>query len=238
MKVTCLGTGSSGNCFHVEFDNGENVILDAGIKPSVLIDHGIGIVDSLILVTHEHGDHIKFADEMVERFSARVVVSERTDKFIKRPYMVLEADKRVQIDGLQIVPFKVIHNAENPVGYYVSDGFESLVYITDAGVLPQLRFGNVDVLMIEANYTEQALEENVNSFVFGRVSSGFGHLSVEQAFQFAEPYLDKLDLLLLTHVSKHSFCQIEYHGNGKISKAFKKKAIIAESGKEYLSLPF
>lgn len=239
MKVSCLGTGSSGNCYHVKFESGATVILDAGVQPKKLLDKRISMTDTLVLVTHEHKDHIGYSDEMKYKYGALIGIPEGVEAFIRQADYIFKPNVLKTIGDLIIIPFSVIHEAVNPLGYFVSDGEESLIYITDAGVIPEHITEEVNVLIIEANYTQSALQDQtLLPYVVGRVTSGFGHLSVDQASEFAEYYLDDLDLLLLTHISKKAFDIEEYKQSDEISMTFKEKAIIAEAGGEYFSLPF
>ena len=59
MKLKCIATGSDGNSYAIKADNGEILLLDAGI-PLDEIKKGIGFdVGNLVgcAVTHEHKDH-------------------------------------------------------------------------------------------------------------------------------------------------------------------------------------
>lgn len=238
MKIVCLGNNSHGNCYYVKFDSGEAVILDAGVDPKSLIDRSLSMTETLVLVTHEHSDHSKYARQMRNKYGAEVGVSQGTEAVIKADY-ILKPNVWRDLGGLSIVPFPVIHEGINPVGYYVTDGDEGLLYITDAGVVPDHLMDDVDVLIIEANYTQSALQsDDVSPYVVGRVSSGFGHLSARQASEFSEYYMDRLDLLLITHVSGSNFDMDDYLQDKEISQSFKDMAIFTEVGGEYNSLPF
>lgn len=57
MKLTCLATGSSGNCYLLQADNGETLILDCGISIKEIkkgLDWDIRSVSGVI-VSHAHG---------------------------------------------------------------------------------------------------------------------------------------------------------------------------------------
>lgn len=59
MKLKCLGSGSSGNCYLLTADNGETLLLDAGL-PIMDIKRGLGWnVKNVVgaVVTHHHKDH-------------------------------------------------------------------------------------------------------------------------------------------------------------------------------------
>ena len=63
MKLKVLGSSSSGNCYLIEANKDEKLILDAGINfkdvQKELNFNFNGILG--VLVTHEHMDHLKYA---------------------------------------------------------------------------------------------------------------------------------------------------------------------------------
>lgn len=64
MKLKCISTGSSGNCYLLHADNGETLILDCGIGIKEIkkgLDWNIKDVVG-VLCTHKHLDHSKSLD--------------------------------------------------------------------------------------------------------------------------------------------------------------------------------
>ena len=66
MNLTCLGSGSSGNCYLLEHD-GEILILDVGVKWKTIqqalnydISHVVGAV-----ITHDHADHNRAVKDLI-----------------------------------------------------------------------------------------------------------------------------------------------------------------------------
>ena len=81
MLLKCVNTGSqNGNCYILENDK-EALILDAGVRyKDVLkaLDYNISKVTGLLL-THEHGDHVKsFKDFVRSGMPVRVPVDPET----------------------------------------------------------------------------------------------------------------------------------------------------------------
>ena len=59
MKLKCLGSGSSGNCYLLTADNGETLLLDAGL-PIMDIKRGLNWNIKCVvgaICTHAHKDH-------------------------------------------------------------------------------------------------------------------------------------------------------------------------------------
>ena len=62
MKISILGSGSSGNSIYIE-NNNNKILIDAGFSGKIIkekmekINRSLDDIDGL-LITHEHGDHI------------------------------------------------------------------------------------------------------------------------------------------------------------------------------------
>ena len=77
MKLTCLGSSSSGNCFVMEFDMGEgkppfSLMVEAGLPYLTIVRRATpyGIKLSEIggcLITHCHNDHAVSARDLAGR---------------------------------------------------------------------------------------------------------------------------------------------------------------------------
>jgi ribonuclease BN (tRNA processing enzyme) len=241
MKVTCVGTGSSGNCFYVESERGAGVYFDAGIHPSRIQRLGLIIANVPFFVTHEHVDHAGFAKTLNENYGTPICATRGTKEAIKIGYR----DCRISfasVHEIRMIP--VVHAAAEPCAFYLDIDGERVLYIADAGSPPELPEGLApDVLIVEANYTPKRMAENAEKsdsmlYVSGRVSSGVGHLSAREAAQLIEPYLDYADLIILFHQSENNFDYTEYHNDPEISDAFKAKAQFARAGMTWNSIPF
>lgn len=233
MKVTCIATGSSGNCFYCESEKGTGVFLDAGAPPKAILDMGLSIANKPFFVTHEHGDHAKYARELTYKYGAQIIGTEGTLNSIGIPI-------RWEADFTQI---PIIHNAEEPCAFLLEIDGESVLYIMDAGQVPDVKHLRPEVLIVEANYTQKRMEENARNsasglYVSGRVSSGFGHLSVNQAVEIALPMFPTLELLLFAHMSRSNFDMMEYFNDETIPDPIKRNARFAEPGRTYSTVPF
>ena len=78
MIIKCLPTGMfESNCYIVG-DNGEGVIIDAGVKAKYVskLAESEGFKIKYIVLTHSHIDHICCVDELRERLGAKVAIHE------------------------------------------------------------------------------------------------------------------------------------------------------------------
>lgn len=79
MKVSILGSGSSGNSIFVEND-GIKLLVDAGFSCKKIeeklkcIDRNINEIDAL-LITHEHTDHIQGAGIISRKYDIPIYIT-------------------------------------------------------------------------------------------------------------------------------------------------------------------
>lgn len=193
MRITCLGSGSSGNCFLLE-DSGHILILDAGVKFDKLLAckrlTSFSRVDGA-LVTHEHKDHSLCVPDLVKA----CVNVYSPDDFVER--------KRYKVGSFTVMPFLCYHDVEN-YGYVIRcPSGATVVYATDTAALPRIL--HVDVWLVECNYTEQKWSENVakaeSGFrYFGRVKEC--HMGLETLQAYFKALQAPTAAIILTHLSE------------------------------------
>ncbi|MEJ7652840.1 MAG: MBL fold metallo-hydrolase [Chloroflexia bacterium] len=89
IRVTCLASGSSGNSLLIQHDE-RALLIDAGMTAKALTtcltERGVGLgsLDG-VLITHEHGDHIRGADVLARRFGAPLIANRATLAALGRP---------------------------------------------------------------------------------------------------------------------------------------------------------
>ena len=64
--------------------------------------------------------------------------------------------------GWMVKPFDVVHDAEEPLGFLISTGPYKILFITDLSYC-RYKFKGVTHLMVEANFCERILAENIRS---------------------------------------------------------------------------
>jgi phosphoribosyl 1,2-cyclic phosphodiesterase len=190
MRFASLGSGSEGNALLVEAER-TRVLIDCGFALRDTVERlerlGVGPESvSAIVVTHEHGDHIggvasfalKFETPIWLTFGTLSVVSER---FAELPCVrSFDSHDRFAIDGIEIHPFPVPHDAREPVQVVCTDGRWRLGVLTDLGISTahvEACLSGCDALVLECNHDLDMLANgDYPDSLKRRIASKFGHL--------------------------------------------------------------
>ena len=208
MRFASLGSGSKGNATLVN-KHGTYLLLDNGfsVKETELRLQRLGLDAgqlTAILVTHEHGDHIRGVGPLARKYGIPVWTSRGTASHVglgKLPILqFIDVHDALELDDIEVQPFPVPHDAREPCQFTFGDGAKRLGVLTDTGsttahIVEQL--SGCDALMLECNHdvtmlANSAYPESLKARVGGR----FGHLSNEQAAEL----LAQLDTRSLQHL--------------------------------------
>jgi len=209
IEVEVLATGSKGNCYILT--SGESrILLDCGLpykKTLKLLDFKL---PTAVLVTHEHKDHAKAAEDFIKRgvdvFMTRGTADALNLEKSHRLNLIEDGDN-FQIGDCVVFTFKVPHDAAEPVNFLVNDGEDETLYFTDLGYISK-EFLLPTKILIETNYFEDELVDAQIDFTQkDRIIKN--HLAVEQAEDFfRKNKFHKLKEIYLIHIS-------ERHGDGE-----------------------
>jgi phosphoribosyl 1,2-cyclic phosphodiesterase len=157
-----------------------------------------------ILVTHEHGDHIRGVGALARKYQLPVWASNGTLQFEglgELPERIsLNVHESRVLQDLQIEPFPVPHDAREPCQFTFTDGNKKVGLLTDTGsitrhIIEQLN--GCHALMLECNHDVEMLAEGpYPPALKRRVGGDFGHLSNHQAAEV----LEKMETGLLQQV--------------------------------------
>ncbi|MDZ4168132.1 MAG: MBL fold metallo-hydrolase [Coriobacteriia bacterium] len=191
LRIVVLGSGSSGNATAIAYD-GTLVLVDCGFSAretaNRLSTAGLEPAEvSAILVTHEHGDHVKGIDVFARRYAPGCTVY-ATPGTLRRMALNRSVECRCAdvVDGfsvgaLSVHSFETSHDAAQPVGYRIEAGGDVFGVATDSGVLtPAALDGLRDatVLGLEFNHDVDMLERGPYPYhLKRRILSEQGHLS-------------------------------------------------------------
>ena len=208
MRFASLGSGSRGNATLVEagttlvmVDCGfscretERRLLQLGRTPAEL---------SAILVTHEHGDHVRGVPLLARKYDLPVWMTRGTQRMLKDdklPYVYhFDGHSRFSIGALQVQPFTVPHDACEPCQFTFEHEQLRLGVLTDTGrMTPHILecLQGCDALLLECNHDAGMLAGGPYSDTLKtRVGGSLGHLSNAQAGTL----LSQLDTSRLQHL--------------------------------------
>jgi phosphoribosyl 1,2-cyclic phosphodiesterase len=195
IRFAVLGSGSGGNSAVVECGN-VRLLVDAGLsaKQLTLRLAKLGIEPSSlhgILLTHEHGDHIKGLKVFLKQYPLAVFATPQTSHVVREQgidggtWKTFETGQTFTVGDSEIRSFSIQHDAVDPVGFVIGTASRRLGFLSDAGhvtrsMTESLR--GLNGLFVEANYDANLLEMDTKRpwAIKQRISSRHGHLSNEQ----------------------------------------------------------
>lgn len=223
MRMVSIASGSSGNCIYIGSDD-THILVDAGISNKRIQQglNGIGLGGNDvngIFITHEHSDHIKGLGVLSRKFHIpvygtretldEIAASKSLGEFDRDLLTPILPDMDFSLGDLKVRPFKIDHDAANPVAYRVKCGAKSVAVATDMGHFDQYIIDNLqglDALLLESNHDVRMLESGPYPYYLKRrILGDYGHLSNENAGRLLNYVLhDKLKKIFLGHLSKEN----------------------------------
>jgi phosphoribosyl 1,2-cyclic phosphodiesterase len=215
LRYASLGSGSRGN----------GTLVQAGDQ-LLLIDCGFTIREtcrrlerlqvsveqiSAVLVTHEHGDHIKGVAPLARKFNLPVYMTPGTwhsrDLGVLPDLRLIEGYQPFMLGALQVTPVAVPHDAREPAQFIFDYADRRLGILTDLGsITPHVEqaYADCDALVLEANHDPQMLAYGpYPPSLKQRVGGLWGHLSNQQAAAFLQRAdLQRLQQLVVAHISQ------------------------------------
>ncbi|MGI6394800.1 MAG: MBL fold metallo-hydrolase [bacterium] len=201
-KLHILSSGSKANAFILE-SKGEMVLIDQGLSfkefSKRALDLGIELSKIRgILVTHEHHDHACGVPYTAHKLGLPVYSTEKTIDVISASskyelkYNNVEKDCFFSIGNFRCIPFEVIHDALDPVGFVIKmSEEESFCYATDTGKVTNRMMSYISEcnhIVLEANHDHSMLYANRNypAELKARIRGPQGHLSNDQSLEIIE----------------------------------------------------
>ena len=210
MRFASLGSGSRGNALVVDAGD-TKLLIDCGFSARAALTRlaRLAILPeelSGILVTHEHSDHIAGISRFSARFGIPVYMTHGTHAValqgedVPAEYRPIDAHAKFSVDGVEVTPFPVPHDAREPVQFVVSDGHCRLGVLTDCGTItPHVAatLSGCQALVLECNHDPGLLAaSDYPALLKRRIAGDFGHLCNAQAASL----LRQIDTAALRHV--------------------------------------
>lgn len=215
LKLHVLASGSKGNCALVQAPDGL-IMVDCGLsrKETLARMHALGLDErdvQALLVTHEHGDHVRGMPVWCKHFHGAVFASQGTleskGALAAIAHETFDPGDELDVCGVRIRIFSTSHDVENPVGFRFSCAGDSIAYATDTGVLSSTALATLAdarVLALESNHDVAMLKEGeYPAYLKARILSEVGHLSNAQAAEAAPALVtDRTEHLVAMHLSQ------------------------------------
>lgn len=217
IRVAALGSGSSGNSLLVKSER-TTLLIDCGftMKETIARLYHLGLSPSeldAILISHEHGDHMKGVGPLSRKFGLPVWCTygtyhgARDNRFSS--VRLFHAHEPFSIGDMQVDPFPMPHDAAEPCQFVFSVGDVRFANVTDLGACtPHVRekLSGVHGLVVECNYDNDMLRNGpYPPSLQARIRSDYGHLGNDQAGMLLKE-LDhpELQFILLGHLSEQN----------------------------------
>lgn len=204
MKLKCIATGSTGNCYTLTSNGGETLILDCGIPIMEIkkalnwnIKNVVGV-----LCTHKHLDHSKSLKDF-ETMGIPICKPYETllmNQFLSNSYFTVRTFDLTTIDGnwthtnadgtpCPIYGFLITHKEMG-----------RMLYITDCELI-KWRYRDINHVLLGVNYDKNLIsgdDAKKNHVVRG-------HMSIDTACDFVKANAsDRLQNVIMCHLSKEN----------------------------------
>lgn len=219
MRCTILASGSKGNCTFIEGSDAA-ILVDAGLsaKEALARMARAGLDSSridAILVTHEHGDHVRGLDVLARKLDVPIYGTSGTlgdflghRRTSSKPIesRICTCGERFNIGNLSILPYATSHDAAEPCGYIVREDGLSLGYCTDTGIVTPAMMAllrQCDGLVLESNHCPEMLATGpYPESLKRRIRSKRGHLSNAAAAGILREFGKDTPPVILAHLSE------------------------------------
>ncbi|MDD4320889.1 MAG: MBL fold metallo-hydrolase [Acidaminococcaceae bacterium] len=214
FQVNIIASGSKGNSTIIVADN-TAILIDAGISCKRIIQGlrtcGLEPEDlSGVLLTHEHTDHVAGLPVLSRKTRIPIYANERTWAAMPRRGEIMRESIRVlprnfSLGNITIEPFKISHDAADPVGYSLFCGHDKCTYLTDCGFLDEIcrdAVKDAGTLILEANHDVEMLKHGSYPVALqNRILGKKGHLSNATAGELLASLASLPQEVFLAHIS-------------------------------------
>ena len=219
LKLHVLASGSKGNCSVIEGPQG-CLMIDNGLTRKTTLERlgTCGIKPEhikAILLTHEHNDHIQGLKVWSNAFNTPIYgpkgISHSTRKALSGLKVTeFNPESTFLIAGININAFSTSHDVSVSCGFRFDYQDDSIGFATDTGTLSQhsqQALYGTRILALESNHDLTMLKNNVDypRYLKERIASATGHLSNQQASQYASKLVSSsTEYLVGMHLSQNN----------------------------------
>lgn len=221
MRICNLASGSKGNATFIEVEQSK-FLIDIGLTCKEtenrlkLLNVTPDQIDG-ILITHEHGDHIKGLESFAKKYGTKVFAHSTTWNHLQHKVPTLSIRQQYdffldpfQEKDLQVFPFAVPHDTPMCVAFSFLEKSKKATIMTDLGKLDENILKQVagsSLVILESNHDVDMLSQNARypAALKKRILGPRGHLSNVAAGDGAiRMVTDGARHLVLAHLSEEN----------------------------------
>jgi phosphoribosyl 1,2-cyclic phosphodiesterase len=215
MQFKVVNSNSSGNCYILETES-EALLIECGVrfqKIKLALNFNLRKVVGC-LISHEHGDHAKGVHELIAA-GIEVWATEGTHEAMQTQYshcaQFLVKRFRQVIGRFEVIALPVHHDAKDPVCFLIRHPeCGTVLFLTDT-VYSDYKFEKLNNIIIEANYEEELLMQNLDDAKYRRDRVLQSHMSIETCKDFLRANdLSHVHNIVLIHLSDSNSDQANF----------------------------
>lgn len=237
MRLTVLGSGSSGNGYILQNDN-EALIIECGMPLQDAATELCGNMQKVVgcLVTHSHGDHAKFIAQYARPFhifATKGTLEEKKANDNDFHYHAVPMLKEFKVKNFVIKAFETEHDTKEPCGFIIyHPDFGNMLFMTDTHHVKYKFTFPFDYILIECNHIDSLVDKNVKEHIIPKkvgIRAKATHMSLERCIDcLKECDLHNTKAIVLLHLSANN-------GNSElfvkeVTKAIGKAVYVAQNG--------
>lgn len=220
MKLTCLGSGSAGNCYLLHNET-ECLVIEAGIpfkEVKKVLDFNISKIVGVV-VSHEHGDHAKYLNEYIK---VGIPIMAPSMGHITGALSAISKPFAVRT-------FPLVHDVPC-VGFLIEHmEIGRLLFATDTEYI-RYKFKGLNHIMIECNYSLELLNKAYHEGLQERIK--LTHMEFETCKDFIVANRNEvLKTVCLMHLSDQTSDERMFQK--EVNELVKCPVYVANKGLEY-----
>ncbi len=215
MQFASLGSGSRGNATLIRYKS-TTLLVDCGFslrETEMRLERfqvNAEMIDA-VLVTHEHGDHIRGVGAFARKHKTPVWMTHGTSRCTSLGEIPdgneIIIGKSLVFGDIEVTSYPVPHDASEPCQFLFSTDKHKLGLLTDTGMITSYIvdiLSGVNALLLECNHDSEMLAEGeYPPYLKERVGSDYGHLNNAQAAELLQRMdSSKLATIVAMHISE------------------------------------
>lgn len=166
MELVVIGSSSKGNCYLLRNDK-ETLVIECGL-PFTEVQKALGYeIQGIVgaLISHRHKDHAGYAKDFARR-GITIMTNNDVISSLDSPARCFCKPMRDKclygVGGFRVMPFNVTHDVPCFAFLIHHADIGNLLFVTDTCGF-KYKLADINHIMIEANYADDILEENIQN---------------------------------------------------------------------------